>query len=96
MGKGQHAAQRNIQATFYSDGTNVTGTTAATGGGAASQNRGASYQKANIVVMKGSGPPQPPQHSRLLLDAQMKAEAPDGAESNTGASGKPDGTNSHF
>ena len=56
--KRQHAAQRNIQATFYSDGTNMTGTTAATGGGAASQNRGASYQKANIVVMKGSGPPQ--------------------------------------
>lgn len=30
--KRQNAAQRNIQATFYSDGTNVTGTTAATRG----------------------------------------------------------------
>ena len=62
VAKRHHAAQRNIQATFYSDGTNMTGTTAATGGGAVSQNRGASNQKANIVVMKGSGPPQPPQH----------------------------------
>lgn len=61
VGKRQQAAQRNIQATFYSDGTNMTGTTAATGGGAASQNRGASNQKANIVVMRGSGPPQPSQ-----------------------------------
>ena len=99
-GKRHAAAQRNIQATFYSDGTNMTGTTAATGGGAASQNRGTN-QKANVIVMKGSGPPQPPlPPGKFQVDALGKAQ-PQNTEVDGGERGESAGrdlevVNAHF
>ena len=56
----------------------MTGTTAATGAGAISQNRGSSNQKGNILMMKGSGPPQPA--SRQQHPSYMRQEMQDTTE----------------